>query len=481
MTRRTTLTLMLGLAAAGLAAGALILTANRANAPAEAQAVYYCPMHPSYTSDRPGDCPICNMRLVRREPEAGVTAGDASPTAGAPPFGGATSRRQMPADAHAGHDDPASQAGSICILHNCPELHEGRPCPMTVVGVPGERVVCPICGTYLVREDGTLSRLLYWTDPAIPGFQADGPGVSPAGAALVPVYEEANPTVQTGAAPEGYAPVLLTAKKQQLIGVKSEPVIRRPLTKTIRTVGRIAYDPELYQAQEEYLQARRAQERASAGGVPDVLDQARRLVESSRMRLRLMGLSDELILELEARGEPDTRLLLAAPEGAAWLYASIYEYELPVVSVGQQVQVALPARPGTVLTGMIRGIDPVLDPATRSARVRAVIEDQEGVLKPQMYVDVSIVIPLGEVLAVPREAVLNTGTKQIVFVDRGQGLLEPRDVVVGASADRHIEITRGVAEGERVITRGNFLIDSESRLKAALEGVGTGAGHQHGQ
>jgi len=117
---------------------------------------------------------------------------------------------------------------------------------------------------------------------------------------------------------------------------------------------------------------------------------------------------------------------------------------------------------------------------TRTARVRAQLADPRGALKPEMYVNVSIAVDLGEVLAVPEEAVFNTGTKQIVFVDKGQGLFEPRDVTLGAKADGFSEVKDGVSDGEPVVTSGNFLIDSESRLKAALEGM-AGGEHQHGQ
>ena len=204
------------------------------------------------------------------------------------------------------------------------------------------------------------------------------------------------------------------------------------------------------------------------------------MADASRLRLRRLGLSDELINEMATWTGPDQSLLLADPSGRVWLYAPIYEYELPLVNIGQTITIEIQAIPGKTLEGTIRAIDSVLDPATRSARVRAVLTDPENVLKPEMYVNASIAVTAGEVLAIPETTVFNTGAKQIVFVDKGQGVFEPRDVAVGVKADGFYEVQGGIAEGELVVTSGNFLIDSESRLKAALEGVG-GGGHQHGQ
>jgi Cu(I)/Ag(I) efflux system membrane fusion protein len=298
---------------------------------------------------------------------------------------------------------------------------------------------------------------------------------------LVPVYEEAAPAAGSAPSPEGYAPILVTPQKRQFIGITTAPAQRRTINKIIRTVGRIANDPELYQAQQEYLQALRSLEHAkTTGAMPEMAEQAQQLVDAGRLRLGRLGLGHELIEEMATWTGPDQSLLLADPNGRVWLYAPIYEFELPLVKVGQTATVDVPAIPGKKLEGIIRSIDPVLDPVTRSARIRAVLTDPEGVLKPEMFVNASIAVSAGDVLAVPEEAVFDTGTRQVVFVDKGQGLFEPRDVTVGVKADGYDEIRSGVAEGELVVTSGNFLIDSESRLKGALEGMSGSGGRQHG-
>lgn len=436
--------------------GVLAVSLNKSNpAVSKAQAVYYCPMHPTYTSNKSGDCPICNMKLVKRE-SADLSADKGNP----------------------------QKAEDICYMHNCPMMKQGQKCPMMVVAKAGEAVTCPVCGTHVAEAGKAVAakKILYWTDPMMPGYKADKPGKSPMGMELIPVYEESDGLEGAGVgAPQGYAPILVTPQKRQFIGVRTAKVEKRVISKTIRAVGRIAYDPELYQAEQETISSIRAWKEAQESANPDAAGNAKRLVESSQMRLRLLGLNKELIEEVAGWEGPDKSLLLTDPSGKAWLYAPIYEYELPLVKVGQTISVEISATLGKTLTGTIRSIDSVLDPMTRTARVRAVLVDPDGGLKPEMFVNASIAVNSGEVLAIPEEAIFNTGTKQIVFVDKGEGIFEPRDVKVGFKADGLYELKEGVLEGESVVTSGNFLIDSESRLKAALDGMGESGGHQHGQ
>jgi RND family efflux transporter MFP subunit len=361
---------------------------------------------------------------------------------------------------------------------------------MTVVAKPGEKVTCPICGTHIAEAKPPVKKILYWTDPMIPGYKTEGPGKSPMGMDLVPVYEEATAAPSADGAPEGYAPVLLTPQKQQLIGVTTAQAERRRLTKTIRTAGTIAHDPELYQAQAEYIQAIQSLKRSQEQGAEtEAVEQARQLVTSAGIRLKHLGLSDPLIEEIGTWNAPEHSLLFAGGDEPVWMYAQVYEYELPLIQVGQDVAVEVPTLANRTVHGVIRAIDQMVDPMTRTTRVRAQLENPEGQLKPDMYVNASIGVDLGEVTAVAESAVFRTGIKDIVFVDKGQGLFEPREVTIGAKADGYDHVLAGIEAGERVVTSGNFLIDSESRLKAALEGMspstdseqGSGGAHQHGQ
>ncbi len=378
--------------------------------------IYYCPMHPTYTSDRPGTCPICNMNLVKKE--------------------------EAPSGGQAGQ--PTTKKQDICVMHNCPHMKDGKPCPMLVVGKEGEAIDCPVCKKRLSSENS-----------------------------------EVMPAAKVS--PEGYAAILLTPQKQQMIGLKTAPVQKKKIAKSIRAVGTVAHDPELYQAQVEFIEAISAYKRAAESSLPEIADGAKRLVDATRIRLKHFGLSEAMIDEIAIWKEAEHGLLFAHPGDPVWMYAQIYEYELPLVKIGQEVLVDVPALPNEKFQGAIRAIDAMVDATTRTTRIRAQLQDLQGHLKPDMYVNATINVDLGEVLTVPLEAVFSTGTRQIVFVDKGQGLLEPRDVVLGAKADNDYEIKKGLSAGEMVVTSGNFLIDSESRLKAALEGMSSGGGHSHGQ
>jgi RND family efflux transporter MFP subunit len=185
------------------------------------------------------------------------------------------------------------------------------------------------------------------------------------------------------------------------------------------------------------------------------------------------------VQEIEKAGKPDRSLLYSDAGGKVWLYAPIYEYETPFVHTGDSVEVDVPAISGQKFRGTIRALDSVVDPVTRCIRVRAQLENPDGILKPEMYVNATLKTSLGEQLAVPEEAVFVTGEKNIVFVVKENNVFEPREVELGAKADNFYQVKSGLGEGDRVVTSGNFLIDSESRLRSALEGVASGD-HRHG-
>jgi len=388
------------------------------------KAVYYCPMHTYYTSDKPGNCPICGMKLVKREDESSpLPESKAAASAGA----------ETEPKVFTMEEFLKLKPHEVCLLHKCKMGN----CMMVITPEMVKLGKCPHCG-----EDLNI------------------------------IIKELMPS--------GYSNIKLTSEKQQMIGIKTELVKKINLTKTIRTVGRIAYDPELYQTEEEFIQAAQALKKAETGHLEEVKEQASKLVDSSRLKLKLMGLSDDLIQEVENAGKPDKSLLYSEPGGKVWVYAPIYEYELPLIKTGDSIEAEVSANPGQKYHGTIRSIDPVLDPMTRSVRARAVLDNADGALKPEMYVNVTLQAGLGEVLAVPEEAVFATGEKNIIFVEKKDGFFEPREVITGASSEGHRQIKSGLNEGEEVVVSGNFLIDSESRLKGALEGV-SGGEHQHGQ
>jgi Cu(I)/Ag(I) efflux system membrane fusion protein len=322
--------------------------------------------------------------------------------------------------------------------------------------------------------------------------------------------------------------VQISPERQQLIGVRIGTVEKRPLQKVIRTNGRVEFDekrlatispkiggwieelyvdftgapvkkgaplltlysPELVSTQEEYLAALRARQELAASPYPEVAASGNALVESARRRLRLWDISEEQIRELEQTGqvrksltlyspysgivlekmafkgmrvEPGMALYKLADLSVVWLIADIYEYELPLIRLGQQASINLSYLPG--------------DAQTRTARVRFEFANPRGTLKPEMYAGVEITIRLGDKIAVPEGAIIDTGIRKVAIVEKGAGYFEPRDVKLGTKAGDYYEVLDGLKVGERVVTSANFLIDSESKLKEAVGG----AGHQHGQ
>jgi len=433
---------------------------------AQAKSVYYCPMHPDYKAGKPGECPICHMALVKLEPEK--------------------------------QEVPAEQAKAPA---------EGRP--------PGQR------------------KVLYWQDAMNPSQHYDKPGKAPDGMDLAPVYEEEAPA-QGQAAPGGI--FISPKKQQligvQVAAVAMEPLTRTIITVGQLTydetrVARIQskvegwiehvyvdftgmwvsknhslinlYSPELVSTQQELLIAKRAKDNLSTSSFPEIAANARSLYDATRDRLRLWDISEAQIREIEKRGTPSRTMTLSSPiEGyvlarnafrgqrvtpemelytiadlsTIWVLADIYEYEVPMVKVGQAATMSLAYFPGQIYTGKVAFIYPQIDNQTRTLKVRLQFPNPDHKLKPDMYASVSLAIDYGRQLAVPETAVLDSGTQQIVFIAHEGGHFEPRTLQLGAKVNDRFIVLSGLSPGEMVVTSGNFLIDSESQLKTALGGMG---------
>jgi Cu(I)/Ag(I) efflux system membrane fusion protein len=260
------------------------------------------------------------------------------------------------------------------------------------------------------------------------------------------------------------------------------------------------YSPDLVSTQEEYLQALQARQTLSKSRFADIASGAETLVNASKRRLQYWDISDEEIADLERTGTPRKSVTIDSPItgvviekmavrgkkvmpgeslykvadlSAVWVQGEIYEYEVPLVKLGQAASVTLASYPGELFHGKVSYIYPVLTEKTRTVKVRFELPNtKDWKLKPQMYANVELKIPLGKRLVVPDEALLDSGVRQLVFIDKGQGTFEPRDVKVGTRADGYVEILSGLSAGERVVTSANFLIDSESQLKTAVGGKG---------
>jgi Cu(I)/Ag(I) efflux system membrane fusion protein len=389
-----------------------------------AQTEYYCPMHPSVVQDHPGECPICSMTLV---PRVRAAAG------------------------HESHADAASR-GNVAGLAPV-QLTPER---IQLIGLKTASVV----RQPLASEIRTV------------GY------VSPREDGLAHIHTRFSGWIE-----------------QLLVAQTGEKVSKGQVLATI-------YSPELLTAQQEFLNARKWSSHAPAAPAEGHAGHETADLETdARKRLENLGISPSEIDELVRTGvaqraqkirspvdgyvvnknalqglyvQPETELFQVADLATVWVLAEVYEYELARVHVGSPARIQVEAYAGESFVGKVRFVYPTLNPETRTMRVRLELPNRNLRLKPGMYATVFIQAPPKQGLVVPSSAVVDTGDQQYVFVALGDGRFEPRKVVVGFRAEDQTELREGVAEGELVVTTANFLIDSESRLRAAIEGGGAG-------
>jgi multidrug efflux pump subunit AcrA (membrane-fusion protein) len=382
--------------------------------------------------------------------------------------------------------------------------------PSTNKGVSGER------------------KILYYRDPMNPEMTSPTPRKAPDGMDYVPVYAD-----------EATAPVKgikIDPVMVQDIGVKTEEVKRRHLTRSIRTVGNITYDetrlfnvntkimgwvenlyvdytgksvqkgdrlldiysPDLVNTEEEYLLALRYRDEMSIAASEEAKKGAEDLVESAKRRLLYWDISPNDIQELEKRRTPKKVMTIYSPTSGivmekmvvvgqkieagmtlykiadlsdVWVLADVYQNELPWVKLNESAEIDLSYLPGRTYTGKITYIYPFLNEDTKTVKVRIEVPNPRGeiVLKPDMYTNVNIKSPLGvDAVAVPDQAIIRSGERNIVVVSLGDGYFDPREVTLGVAAGGFVQILDGIREGEQIVTSSQFLIDSESNLKAAL-------------
>jgi len=375
-------------------------------------------------------------------------------------------------------------------------------------------------------------KVLYWYDSMNPSLRAEKPGKAPDGMQLIPMYAESNPEMDN--MPAGTV-MISSVKQQLIgvrtDVVKREPLARTiravaqvqmDETKIARIHVKIAgwieqvnvdfigqlvkkgqplfslYSPDLVATQQEYLIARRAEKDLGSSPFLDVSKGSETLLQATRQRLQLWDVTEEQIKTLEESGRasrtltmyspmdgfvikrevfertyvtPETELYEIADFSKVWVNAEIYEYEVPYVKVGQSAKMTLSYFPGKGYSGKVVYINPTVDPTTRTVKVRVEFQNPEFTLKPDMFADVQLNISLGTQTVVPQEAVLDSGSEQIVFVKLGDGYFEPRKVELGPRMDDRVVVISGLKPGETIVTSGNFLIDSESRLKNAMSGM----------
>ena len=455
---------------------------------------YHCPMHPTYVADQPGDCPICGMRLVPIEK---------TPTVPVP----------VPVPPTSDLRPRTSDVVSPSQVWVCPMASCG-----TVTDQPGR---CPKCGMKLVPKDAKdVDRL---PEPSgSPEAPASGAAPQASGALApdhAPVVVDATALrlagVQTAVARRDTLRRTVRAVGQV---TADETRVRRVHTRISGWVDKLfvdftgqavrkgkpilaIYSQELMAGQEEYLRAREAAKKLGASSLPEVRKGGEELVAAARRRLELLDVPQAFLDELDRTGQSRRSVVLMAPSSGVvtakqvfegqqvdpgtelftvtdlshvWIEADLHENEAGRVHVGDEATLSLTSAPGARRTGRVKFVWPVLTPETRTLKVRFEFDNPDGALKPGMFADVDLVLDVANGVVVPDEAVMDTGTRQVVFVDTGDGRFEPRDVKVGLRADGRVQVVEGLRDGERVAAAANFLLDSESRLRAALAPVGVG-------
>ncbi|MBI4686533.1 MAG: efflux RND transporter periplasmic adaptor subunit [Nitrospirae bacterium] len=265
------------------------------------------------------------------------------------------------------------------------------------------------------------------------------------------------------------------------------------------------YSPELFATQQEFLnllkwkdsgsrvEGQGSSNSDSSLNIGEMLSRdAASIIEAARQRLKLWDITEEQIKKIEQTRQPMRTLTIHSPVSGyivqkmalqgmrvmpgeklfdvadlstVWVISDIYEYELPLMKVGQTANISLSYFPGKEFSSRIDYIYPALSGETRTLKARFTIPNPNALLKPQMFTNVEIKVNLGKRLAVPEDAVLDTGTRQVVYVDKGEGYFEPREVMLGISANGFKEVIRGLKAGEKVATSAAFIIDSEAQLK----------------
>jgi Cu(I)/Ag(I) efflux system membrane fusion protein len=369
-------------------------------------------------------------------------------------------------------------------------------CPMHPHIVDDEPGQCPICGMDLAeRDDGTEPS----TRPR-DGDDLEGAivGVSPAAlqaAGVATVRAQRMPLRrEIRAAGSIEADETRVARIAARVAGRLETLHLDFTGQEVRRGAPIysIYSPDLVTAQRELLLARDNLARAKAAGSTTYLASAESLLHASRDRLRLWGIDGEQIARLESTGDLQMALVVRSPvsgtvleklavpgqyvtEGQdlylladlsrVWLQARVYEHEIAGVRLGQEATVTLEGVPGREFNGRVRFLDPIVDPTTRTARVRIELPNPQGELKPGMFAQADLAVDLGSRLVVPRGALLDTGTRQVVYVKTGDGSFAGREVRLGERAADLVEVVEGLAEGEEVVVEASFLIDSQSQLQ----------------
>ncbi|MGH9629999.1 MAG: efflux RND transporter periplasmic adaptor subunit [Bryobacteraceae bacterium] len=425
----------------------------------------------------------------------------------------------------------AGEKGGRKILYYVDAMHpwykSDKPGIAPDCGMKLEPVYADGGGPSVAKQD---RKILHYRDPKDPKYTSDKPGINPeTGNDLEPVYAEGATTIPAGAlqvTPERqqliglrFGQVSFESSAQEFRSVGRVAIDE---TRTTRVHARVEgwiervhadfvgelitkgqplltlYSPELLATQQELLLALQARDIMSKSSMHEARGNSDALVEAARRRLELWNFKRSQIDAVEKSGKPipsvtifapasgfitarnafpgqkiapDTKLYAIADLSRVWVMADVFESDAPAIRVGSPATITSPNDPTIRLQARVSYIQPQVDPATRTLKVRLELANPGFKLKPETFVDVTFRVGGPDVLTVPSEAVLDTGTTQIVFLDRGSGLLEPRRVQAGKRFGDRVEILSGLAQGDRIVVSGTFLLNSESQLKSAMAGM----------
>lgn len=382
-----------------------------------ASPLWTCPMHPFIIKDRPGSCPICGMDLIKK-------LNDAQQSVASNP----EQQRQL------------EQLGQIALSPTQRVLAN-----VAVQEASSEALTKEITATGVVQYDQSRqAKVTAWIAGRIDRLQV---------AAVGAVVHKDRPVAEL-------------------------------------------YSPELVASQQEYLLAVKSREQLKNSSLPAISQNGEGLVASARQRLMLYGVKEHQIRELERAGQPIIRLPIYTPLSGVvteklvqqgqyvnvgdplfniadlsrvWVELEVYENELPNLRVGQAVELTSSAAPGRPLVGRVTLIYPFLDPKTRTVRARVELPNPGLKLKPEMYVNALLKIGLGSTVVLPVSAVIDSGKRQLVWVEREPGVFEPRPVQIGQRSGDKLQILSGIKPGEKVAVSGAYLIDSESQLRGGSQ------------
>src|SRR6266699_6655876 len=403
---------------------------------------YTCTMHPSVNSKDPGKCPICSMDLV---PVMKKEGGEATPQAQAQGMKGGEKK---------------AASGEMQGMPGMPGMKEGE---MKGVEKPSEFVVPverqqQIGVRYAKVERKPLAHTIRAVGLIVPDKTRNWQFVSRV---------------------DGYVQKLDVTAPGELVD-KNTPLLA-------------IYSPDLLTSEREFVELLRMRDQAKS---KEARETPQRLIESAKRRLQLWNVTLEQVAELERTRKASETLTLLSPfrgvvqsvpveQGKSvkvgdmlvevadlslvWMWAEFYENELSMLQVGQKIVVTAKSYPGQNFDGTISLINPFIDEAKRTSKVRIDIPNPDFKLRPGMYVNAELAMDMGEALTVPVSAVMPTGERNVVFVDKGEGKLEPRIVQLGAKYGDIYEVQSGLQGGERVVASANVLIDAESKVQGALK------------